>query len=217
VAQLVAQDAARQGMAHGLKEIEVWVKVPVPGRESAIRALQGHRLGNHCNQGRDAGPGIMAAGPRSAAAYSQEISFTMARYKGPRFRISRRFGQNRFLARRNIWSAALTHPVCTARRSPVASRAITAWAWPRSKSCVTQYGLMEAQFRRMFEKALKKRGVTGETLLQLLETRLDNVVFSHRLCDDAPGGPPDGHSWAHPRKRSQGIVAVVQCETRRCD
>ena len=40
-----------------------------------------------------------------------------------------------------------------------------------------QYGLMEAQFRRMFEKALKKRGVTGETLLQLLETRLDNVVF----------------------------------------
>jgi small subunit ribosomal protein S4 len=40
-----------------------------------------------------------------------------------------------------------------------------------------QYGLMEAQFRRMFEKALKKRGVTGETLLQLLETRLDNVVY----------------------------------------
>ena len=39
-AQLVAQDAARQGMAHGLKEIEVWVKGPGSGRESAIRALQ---------------------------------------------------------------------------------------------------------------------------------------------------------------------------------
>ena len=39
-AQLVAQDAARQGMAHGLKEIEVWVKGPGTGRESAIRALQ---------------------------------------------------------------------------------------------------------------------------------------------------------------------------------
>src|SRR6266850_7296719 len=39
-AQLVAQDAARQGMAHGLKEIEVWVKGPGSGREAAIRALQ---------------------------------------------------------------------------------------------------------------------------------------------------------------------------------
>src|SRR6266436_4857584 len=39
-AQLVAQAAARQGMAHGLKEIEVWVKGPGSGREAAIRALQ---------------------------------------------------------------------------------------------------------------------------------------------------------------------------------
>jgi len=40
-----------------------------------------------------------------------------------------------------------------------------------------QYGLMERQFRRYFETALRKRGVTGETLLQMLETRLDNVVY----------------------------------------
>lgn len=39
-AQLVAQDAARQSMAHGLREIEVWVKGPGSGREAAIRALQ---------------------------------------------------------------------------------------------------------------------------------------------------------------------------------
>jgi small subunit ribosomal protein S11 len=39
-AQLVAQDAARQGMAHGLKEVEVWVKGPGSGREAAVRALQ---------------------------------------------------------------------------------------------------------------------------------------------------------------------------------
>ena len=39
------------------------------------------------------------------------------------------------------------------------------------------YGLMERQFRRYYEIALSRRGVTGETLLQLLETRLDNVVF----------------------------------------
>ena len=39
------------------------------------------------------------------------------------------------------------------------------------------YGLLERQFRRYFETALRKRGVTGETLLQMLETRLDNVVY----------------------------------------
>jgi small subunit ribosomal protein S4 len=40
-----------------------------------------------------------------------------------------------------------------------------------------QYGLLERQFRRYFQIALTRRGITGETLLQLLETRLDNVVY----------------------------------------
>jgi len=39
------------------------------------------------------------------------------------------------------------------------------------------YGLMEKPFRHVYERALKKRGVTGETMLQILETRLDNVVY----------------------------------------
>jgi small subunit ribosomal protein S4 len=39
------------------------------------------------------------------------------------------------------------------------------------------YGLMERQFRGVYEKARKRRGVTGEQMLQILETRLDNVVF----------------------------------------
>ena len=39
------------------------------------------------------------------------------------------------------------------------------------------YGLMEKQFRGVYEKAKNRRGVTGETMLQILETRLDNVVF----------------------------------------
>ncbi len=46
-----------------------------------------------------------------------------------------------------------------------------------------QYGLLEKQFRRIFQTALRKRGVTGETLLQLLETRLDNVVFRIGLAN----------------------------------
>lgn len=40
-----------------------------------------------------------------------------------------------------------------------------------------QYGLQEGQFRRIFAEALRRRGVTGETMLQLLETRLDNLVY----------------------------------------
>ena len=39
------------------------------------------------------------------------------------------------------------------------------------------YGLMERQFRGVYEKALRRRGVTGEQMLQILETRLDNIVF----------------------------------------
>lgn len=39
------------------------------------------------------------------------------------------------------------------------------------------YGLLERQFRNVYEKALRRRGVTGEQMLQILETRLDNVVF----------------------------------------
>jgi small subunit ribosomal protein S4 len=39
------------------------------------------------------------------------------------------------------------------------------------------YGLMERQFRGVYEKALRRRGVTGEQMLQILETRLDNVVY----------------------------------------
>jgi len=39
------------------------------------------------------------------------------------------------------------------------------------------YGLMERQFRNVYERALRRRGVTGEQMLQILETRLDNVVY----------------------------------------
>jgi len=40
-----------------------------------------------------------------------------------------------------------------------------------------QYGLQEGQFRRVYDEAIRRKGVTGEVLLQLLETRLDNVVY----------------------------------------
>jgi len=48
------------------------------------------------------------------------------------------------------------------------------------------YGLLERQFRGVYEKALKRRGVTGEQMLQILETRLDNVVSTSVLQIPAP-------------------------------
>jgi len=48
------------------------------------------------------------------------------------------------------------------------------------------YGLMERQFRNVYERALKRRGVTGETMLQILETRLDNVVYHLGFANTRP-------------------------------
>lgn len=100
----------------------------------------------------------------------------MARYKGPRVRISRRFGvpifgASKYLERRSYPPGV--HGPKKSRRK----QSDYAIGLMEKQKLRYQYGLLERQFRRMFEKALKKRGVTGETLLQLLETRLDNVVF----------------------------------------
>jgi len=48
------------------------------------------------------------------------------------------------------------------------------------------YGVLESQFRRYFDMAVKKRGITGENLLQILESRLDNVVYRLGLATSRP-------------------------------
>ena len=100
----------------------------------------------------------------------------MARYKGPRVRISRKFGQpifgpTKYLERRGYPPGV--HGPKKSRRK----KSDYAVGLEEKQKLRYQYGLLERQFRRMFEIARKKRGVTGETLLQLLETRLDNVVY----------------------------------------
>jgi small subunit ribosomal protein S4 len=99
----------------------------------------------------------------------------MARYKGPRVRVNRRFGQPVFAAkmREHRMFPPGVHGPKKARRK-MSDYAV---GLAEKQKLRFQYGLLERQFRRMFEAARKKRGVTGETLLQLLETRLDNVVY----------------------------------------
>jgi small subunit ribosomal protein S4 len=100
----------------------------------------------------------------------------MARYTGPRVRISRRFGQpifgpSKYLERRG-YPPGVHGPKKSRRKQSDYGLGLA-----EKQKLRFQYGLMERQFRRLFEQARKKRGVTGETLLQLLETRLDNVVY----------------------------------------
>jgi small subunit ribosomal protein S4 len=100
----------------------------------------------------------------------------MARYTGPKSKISRRygvalFGPSKALERKN-YPPGMHGPKGARRKHSDYSVALA-----EKQKLRLQYGLMERQFRRYFETALRKRGVTGETLLQMLETRLDNVVY----------------------------------------
>lgn len=99
----------------------------------------------------------------------------MARYTGPRTRISRRFGvpmfgPDKYLERRNYGPGV---------HGPKSRRKHTDYGLGLIEKQKLRYfyGLMEKQFRGVYEKALKRRGVTGEQMLQILETRLDNIVY----------------------------------------
>src|ERR1700752_292890 len=99
----------------------------------------------------------------------------MARYTGPRVRISRRFGTpifgpTKYLERKNYGPGV---------HGPKPRRKTTDYGLGLIEKQKLRYfyGLMERQFRGVYERALKRRGVTGEQMLQILETRLDNVVY----------------------------------------
>ena len=99
----------------------------------------------------------------------------MARYTGPRVRISRRFGipifgPTKYLERRN-YGPGVHGPKSRHKHTDYGLGLI------EKQKLRYYYGLMERQFRGVYEKALKRRGVTGEQMLQILETRLDNVVY----------------------------------------
>jgi small subunit ribosomal protein S4 len=99
----------------------------------------------------------------------------MARYTGPRTKKSRRygvalFGPHKALERRN-------YPPGVHGDKGRRKQSEYATALGEKQKLRIMYGLLERQFRRYYEIALHRRGVTGEILLQLLETRLDNVVF----------------------------------------
>lgn len=99
----------------------------------------------------------------------------MARYIGPKSRIARRFGEpifgaDKVLAKRNFPPGQ--HGNDRRRKQSEYGSQLA----EKQKAKYT-YGVLERQFRNLFDKAAKSDGITGEVLLQLLESRLDNVVF----------------------------------------
>jgi len=100
----------------------------------------------------------------------------MARQTGPTTKISRRFGVPLFGNSKSLERRAYP-PGQHGARNTRRKQSDYAIALSEKQKLRFQYGVMEKQFRRYFEEAARRRGVTGETLLQLLELRLDNVCF----------------------------------------
>ena len=133
----------------------------------------------------------------------------MARYTGPRVRISRRFGipifgPTKYLERRNYGPGV--HGPKSRRKTTEYGEGLI-----EKQKLRYYYGLMERQFRGVYEKALRRRGVTGEQMLQILETRLDNIVFHLGFANTRAAARQmvcHGHVTVNGRKASIPSFAV---------
>ena len=99
----------------------------------------------------------------------------MSRYTGPTTRINRRFGQAIFAPTK----AFKRKPHPPGQHGPRLRRKFSEYAvgLNEKQKLRFMYGITEKQFRLTFEKAKNTRGVTGEIFLQMLETRLDSVIY----------------------------------------
>ena len=100
----------------------------------------------------------------------------MARYTGPKTKIARKFGEAIFgedksFEKRNYPPGQHGN---SRRRGKQSEYAVQLKEKQKAKY---SYGILERQFRNLFERAQRSKGITGEVLLQLCESRLDNVVF----------------------------------------
>ena len=110
----------------------------------------------------------------------------MARYTGPKTKIARKFGEPIFgddksFEKRNYPPGQHGN---NKRRSKKSEYAIQLMEKQKAKYT---YGILERQFRNLFKRATASKGITGEVLLQLCESRLDNVVFRMGLSNSRRG------------------------------
>ena len=110
----------------------------------------------------------------------------MARYIGPKTKISRKFGESIFGHDKSFEKK--NYPPgqhgLNKRRQKKSEYAIQLMEKQKAKFL---YGILEKQFRNLFEKANRSKGITGEVLLQLCESRLDNIVYRMGLSKSRSG------------------------------
>ena len=111
----------------------------------------------------------------------------MARYTGPKTKIARKFGQAIFgedksFEKRNYPPGQHGN---NRRRGKKSEYAIQLAEKQKAKYA---YGILERQFRNLYDKANRADGITGEVLLQLCESRLDNVVYRMGISPSRRGG-----------------------------
>ncbi len=110
----------------------------------------------------------------------------MARYTGPKTKISRRFGEP--ILGNGKWLNKNSNPPgqhgAQRKRKTLGEYALQLREKQKAKYT---YGVLEKQFRKTFEEASRRKGVTGENLIRLLEARLDNTVFRMGIAPSRPG------------------------------
>lgn len=99
----------------------------------------------------------------------------MARYTGPKTKISRKFGEPIFGSSKALQKK--NYPPGQHGRGRRRKQSEYALQLAEKQKAKYTYGVLERQFSNIFEKASRKSGITGEILLQLLEARLDNTVY----------------------------------------
>ena len=109
----------------------------------------------------------------------------MARYTGPKTKISRIFGEP--ILGNGKWLNKNSNPPgqhgAQRKRKTMGEYALQLREKQKAKYT---YGVLEKQFRKTFEEAARKKGVTGENLIKLLEARLDNTVFRMGIAPSRP-------------------------------
>jgi small subunit ribosomal protein S4 len=109
----------------------------------------------------------------------------MARYNGPKTKISRIFGEP--ILGNGKWLSKNSNPPgqhgAQRKRKTMGEYALQLREKQKAKYT---YGVLEKQFRKTFEEAARRKGVTGENLIKLLEARLDNTVFRMGIAPSRP-------------------------------
>ena len=175
-AQLAAENAARKAQEHGVKKVDVFVKGPPRvARQLSVRCRPpASRLAQFLMSPRSR----TTAAVRPSGAGSRRNSFNGSLYRSrhPQVPSSRR--------RPRRWRSVVRkapYPPGQHGRARIKESEYRQQLQEKQKARFT-YGVMEKQFRRYYEEAVRQTGKTGENLLRILESRLDNVVYRAGLA-----------------------------------